>query len=110
MIPAAFIRIDKDGYAFHQNAVLLQHVTGKIEALALFCLDASKCLSGILYETFYELANAAFTALLRHDTDAMDGLDLLHSIGRTGGNAHFGEQVEAVDVITDVGDLTEGDA
>ena len=110
MIPAAFIRIDKVGYAFHQHAVLLQHVTGKIEALALFCLDASKCLSGILYETFYELANAAFAAFLRHHTDAWDAFHLLHSIGRTGGNAHFGEQVEAVDVVADIGYLAEGDA
>jgi hypothetical protein len=110
VIPVVFLRTAKVGYAFHQHAVLLLHVTGKIETIALFDPDASKCLSGLLYETFDELTDAAFAAFFRHHTDAGDDLDLRHGIGRTGGNGYCGEQVEAVDVVTDIGYLTEGNA
>jgi len=47
VIPAAFIRIDKVGYAFHQHAVLLQYVSGKIEAVAFFAPNAQECVSGL---------------------------------------------------------------
>lgn len=47
MIPVVFLRTAKVGYAFHQHAVLLQHVSGKIEAVAFFAPNAQECVSGL---------------------------------------------------------------